>query len=608
MEISDIIRNMENKNLSPIDYQVFLYKSLFWLSLVGSGFVLTLCGFFYAQLAWLLALVFGIWLVYYIFKNNIHHIISREMWIVSIALLFVVILFSLFSTPTVFSGRDQGSFSEAAVRLNQNHKLEFSTPASQEFFKIYGPGQALNFPGFYYTKQGMLITQFPLIYIVWLAIFYALFGITGFIVANAILMYIFLLSFYLLARIFLKTYSSLPTIVFAVTSFIFMWFSKFTLSENMALPLLWLTILSLMLFLRDLRKIYYVVFLIAVGLLFFTRIEGIAFLVISVGIIFFHKSAREYVKNSLCKRFFLPIGIFAIVFIANLVKDINFYRTIAKTLLPEITLPQAQYLGTMENTVMPIFYTERIFLLYGMLWFFIFGAISILVFIWRKKIFKLVPFFIILPSFIYFLDAYITMDQPWMLRRFMFSLMPLAIFYSGLFIGQMLEKKFTKKSKGFLLVLSSLVISILIIMNLLAFFSYLTFSENKGLLSQTQALSDKFSDNDLVLIDRGTTTDGWDMISGPMSFLYGKNTVYFFNNNDLAKLDLKRFNKVYLIAPDKQVPFYLSSTIGKRLTEKDTYNLVFSKLNIDQNNPLKKIAFPEKKEIVVSGKIFEITK
>ena len=200
------------------------------------------------------------------------------------------------------------------------------------------------------------------------------------------------------------------------------------------------------------------------------------------------------------------------------------------------------------------------------------------------------------------------MDQPWMLRRFVFSLMPLAIFYSGLFIGQMLEKKFTKKNKNFLLAISGLVIFTLVMMNLFAFFRYLTFSENKGLLSKTKVLSDKFSDNDLVLIDRGTTTDGWDMISGPMSFLYGKNAVYFFNNNDLAKLDLKRFDKVYLIAPDKQKSFYLNSTIGKRLTVKDDYIFTFSKLNIDQNNPLKKVSFPEKKEIVVTGKIFEITK
>jgi hypothetical protein len=606
--MADIIKSMENKNLSSVDYQIFLYKSLFWLSLVSSGFALTLCGFFYAQIAWLLALAFGIWLVYHILKNNILHIISREMWIVSITLLLVVILFSLFSTPTVFSGRDQGSISEAAVRLVQNHTLEFSTPASQEFFKIYGPGRALNFPGFHYTNQGSLITQFPLIYIVWLASFYALFGITGFIIANAILMYIFLLSFYLLARMFLKTYSALPMIIFATTSFIFMWFSKFTLSENMALPLLWLTILALMLFLRDLRKIYYVVFLTAVGLLFFTRIEGIAFFVVSILIIFFHKNAREYVKRHSFKRFFLPIGIFAIAFIANLIKDINFYREVAKTLLPEVSLPQAQYLGTMKNTVMPIFYTERIFLLYGMLGFFIFGAISVGVFIWRKKIFKLVPFFIILPTFIYFLDAYITKDHPWMLRRFMFSLMPLAIFYSGLFIGQMLEKKFTTERKKILFVFSILVTVALIATNLITFSRYLTFSENQGLLSQTQALSEKFSNNDLVLIDNETTADGWDMISDPMSFLYGKNAVYFFNNNDLAKLDLKRFDKVYLIAPNKQVPFYLNSTIGNRLTEKDTYSFTFSKLNVAQDNPLETISLPEKQEITASGKIFEIAK
>lgn len=599
---------MENEKLSPIDYQIFLYKSLFWLGLASSGFILALVGFFYAQIAWLLAFAFGIWLVYYIYKNSILFKISREMWIVSIVLFFVVVLFSLFSTPTVFSGRDQGAISEAAVRLAQNHTLEFSTPASQEFFKIYGPGRALNFPGFYYTKSGSLITQFPLIYIVWLASFYALFGMVGFIIANAILMYIFLLSFYLLSRMFLRTHASMLMTVFAVTSFIFMWFMKFTLSENMALPLLWLTILSLMLFLRGLRKMYYATFLLSVGLLFFTRIEGIAFLVISIGLIIIHKESRDYIKNNLSKRLFLPLGIFIIALISTLIKDINFYREIAKTLLPELTTPQAQYLGTMKNTVMPIFYTERIFLLYGMLGFFIVGAIGILIYIWKKEIYKLVPFFIVLPTFIYFINAYITMDHPWMIRRFMFSIMPLFIFYAGLFIGQVMQKDLPGKHKKIMFLIACFIATILITTNLFASLRYITFSENKGLLEQTKSLSEKFSANDLVLIDRETTADGWDMISGPMSFLYEKNAVYFLNNNDLAKLDLKRFDKVYLIAPDKQTPLYLNSTIGNRLTEKYNYSFAFSKLSVAQDNPLKTVSFPVKKDTLVSGKIFEISK
>lgn len=606
--MADIIKNMKNKDLSSTDYQIFLYKALFWLSLTCIGFVFALGSFFYAQIVWLLALFLGIWIVFYIFKNNIISKISKEMWIVSIALLFVIALYSIFSTPTVFSGRDQGSISEAAVRLVQNHTLEFSTPASQEFFKINKPGPALNFPGFFYTKQGLLVTQFPLIYIIWLALFYALFGMTGFIIANAILLYVFLLSFYLLARIFLKKYSALLMLAFASTSFIFMWFAKFTLSENMALPLLWVAILSFMLFLRDIKKIYYAVFLTSIGLLVFTRIEGIAFLIVSAGIIFFHKNARKYIRDNLLTRFFLPIMIFVIAFVANFIKDVSFYYTIAKTLLSKVPMPQAQYLGTMKDATMPIFYTEKIFFIHGMLGFFIIATIGILVFIWRKKLFKLVPFFIVLPTFIYFLDASISMDQPWMLRRFMFSLMPLAIFYSGLFIGQIMEKKYTERKKNFLFLTAVLAIGILITMNLFAFFHYLTFSENKSLLSQVQELSKKFSDNDLILIDRDTTSDGWNMISGPMSFLYGKNTVYFFDNNDLAKIDLERFDKVYLIAPEKQKIFYLNSTFGNRLTEKDSYIFTFSKLDIDQYKNFKTITFPEKIATTVKGEIFEINK
>src|SRR3972149_2208976 len=57
-----------------------------------------------------------------------------------IALLAAVLsagLIGYFSEPTIFSGRDQGSLSEAAFHLTQNSQLAFSTKASQSFFQIY---------------------------------------------------------------------------------------------------------------------------------------------------------------------------------------------------------------------------------------------------------------------------------------------------------------------------------------------------------------------------------------------------------------------------------------------------------------------------------------
>lgn len=599
---------MNGNKLSTRDYQIFLYKSFWTLTLGWAGFLLALAGFFYAPLAWGIAVLVGILMVRLAFKHRVVLRISLEMWIATAAFVLLSIAFAFVSTPTVFSGRDQGAISEAAIRLSQNHSFYFATPASQEFFKLHEQGRAQNFPGFYYKADGKLVTQFPLVYITWLALFFSLLGTNGFMVANAVLMFFFLMSFYLLLRLFLEHLSVIPGILFVSTSFIFMWFSRFTLSENMALPLLWVSILSLMLVIQYQRLLFYLVFLSAILLLSFTRIEGLAFLLFSFIILFTHPETRLYLKEKFFKRFFLPLLFFLGIFIANAKIDINFYKEMVKALIPSVKLPQAQYLGNLKNAPLPDYYTLKIFALYGMLGFFLLGAVALVVYFWKKEYYKLVPFFLVLPSFIYLFDSNISPDHPWMLRRFMFSLTPLAIFYSSLLIGQWLEKKPYEKYALHFKVAAYALSLILVIENLPAFSNFFPFVENDGLLKQTEELSQRFSNNDLILLDQKVTTDGWAMIAGPLSSLYGKNAVYFFNTQDLSRLDLSPFENVYLISPDEKVPYYLSSTIGKKLIEAGGYEFRFPKLDSGQNDPLEEVDFPDKKDIRVEGKIFRYAK
>lgn len=598
---------MNGKKLSTRDYQNFLYKSFWALSLAWGGFLLALAGYFYAGIAWGATILLGIFMCKLAYQHRVILKISFEMWIATIVFLLMAGTFAFISTPTVFSGRDQGAISEAAIRLSQNHSFSFSTPASQEFFKLHEKGRAQNFPGFYYTAKGQLVTQFPLVYISWLALFFTFFGTSGFMLANAVLMYFFLMSFYLLVRLFLENRSSIPSMLFVATSFIFMWFSRFTLSENMALPLLWISILSLMLLVQYQRMLFYGVFLSSIFLLSFTRIEGLAFLICSFIILFSFRDTRYFIKEKFFKRFFLPVFIFIGIFAVNAIIDANFYREIVKALLPSVKLPQAQYLGNLKNATLPNYYAFKVFALYGMLGFFILAALSLAIYFWKKEFYKLVPFFLVLPTFLYLFDSNISPDHPWMLRRFMFSLAPLAILYSGLLIGDWLEKNPREKYAYHLKVSAFALTLILVIENLPAFFNFISFVENDGLLEQTQLLSERFTGSDLILIDQKVTTDGWSMIAGPMSSLYGKNAVYFFNNQDLSKLNLKPFENVYLIAPDEQVGYYMTSTIGKRLTEDGEYSLNFPKLNREQN-PLEKVDFPEKINVQVKGKIFKVTK
>lgn len=594
--------------ISGKDYHIFLLKALLVVGLAWGGFLLTLIGFFYASIVVVGALLGGIWILHEGSKNGFCFLPSREISIASIIFLIVTIVFLFFSTPTVFTGRDQGSFSEAAIRLSQNHKLKFSTPTSEEFFKLHEPGRALNFPGFYYTLDGKLITQFSLVYITWLAIFFSLFGLTGFAVANGVLFFTFLLSFYMLGRLSLKASTTIPMMLFAITSFVLMWFSRFTLSENMALMLVWLAILSLMLFLKNQKALPFTIFLMTIGLLCFTRIEGFAFLVVSIIILALNEDAREYIKNRTFVRFFLPAFLLFVIFIANGYWDIYFYKEIAKALFPSVSTPKATYLGQLKNSALPEFYNLKMFYLYGMAGFFLTGTLGAAISFWKKEFHKLIPLFFVAPTFIYLYDSQISPDQPWMLRRFMFSILPVAIYYSGLFLGHLLEERSTDRKHYRSKALSVGVVTVLIIMNLPAFSKYLTFSENKNLLTQVKTLSEKFSSNDLILVDQKASGDGWSMIAGPMSSLHGKNAVYFFNNQDLTKLDTSKFKNVYLIAPDQQVPLYLASTIGEKLTQVSTYEFTTSKLDVEPANPMKKLCMPEKIEVKITGKIFRVSK
>lgn len=597
---------MNNQKLSAKDYQILALKMLLLLGFAWGGFVSSLAGFFYAPIVWTATVLVGIWLTRNAVKKGVSLKPSKELVLASVASFLIALIFTTFSTPTVFTGRDQGSFSEAAIRLSQNHKLEFSTPLSEEFFKLHEPGRALNFPGFYYTSEGNLITQFSIVYISWLALFFAIFGTIGLTMANGVLFFAFLISFYCLARLFLRASSTIPLMLFVATSFVFMWFSKFTLSENIALPLAWMAILFLMLFLKKQRVLYYTVFLLSASLLCFSRIEGIALFIVSIAIMLFNKNTRTFVKQKLSFRFFLPAGILLLILITNFTADIYFYKEIAKALLPSITLPKATYLGQLKNNVLPDFYNIKIFYLYGLLGFLITGAIGVILNFWKKEFYMLVPFFVVAPTLVYLFSSQITPDHPWILRRFMFSILPVAIFYSGLLLGQLLEKK--SEGKNSLRFLSGIAIIILLTLNFPAFSKYLFYSENKNLLNQTQQLSNQFSTDDLVLVDREATGDGWSMISGPMNFLYGKKATYFFNIQDLTKLNTSKFENIYLITPNEKVPYYLSSTIGNRLIQAGDYKLNTTRLDIQPANPLKKIILPEKKELLIRGKIFKIEK
>lgn len=582
------------------DYLVFAVFSAVWIFFGWIAFLSALGDFFYLWIFWgFLLLMIGVLTRQFVLKK-VSAKISPEFAITSLFVLLFAIISSFFVTPTIFSGRDQGSISEAAIRLSQNHRLEFSTPASAQFFEMHGPGKALNFPGFYYDKSGNLITQFPIPYVSWLAAFHSVFGLSGLVIANAILLFIFLLSFYLLARLFLETKYAAALLAFTATSFPFFWFFKFTLSETIALVLLWLSILWTVLFLKEKRLFYYFSFLLSASLLVFTRIEGIFFLISGFLTIFILTKKESFWKEK--RKFVLTYPAIFLFFISilNFAKDIYFYKEIGK-----VFLSFGNKSGNAQNIITffsPLASELKIFYLYGLVGFALIGLAGALFFIKNKKWNLLSPLFIVAPSFVYLINPWISSDHPWMLRRFVFSILPAMLLYSILFLASWKkEKNIFHRNAIFYALIASFAFS-----NLFFFSNYFFFSENKSLLQETKKISENFENNDLILIDRLASGDGWSMMSGPMNFLYSKNAVYIFNPDDIKKINRSNFSRIYIVAQEEAAASYIK-TLGEE-TIADTKDYFIQTKRLSSSEEKGSVAIPEKKNYEIQGKIIELKK
>jgi hypothetical protein len=239
----------------------------------------------------------------------------------------------------------------------------------------------------------------------------------------------------------------------------------------------------------------------------------------------------------------------------------------------------------------------RVFFLYGLTSSLLLGIFASIYFWIKKKWELLIPLFAVLPSLVYLFNPWISSDHPWMLRRFVFSIVPVFIFYSILFLEDWTADEKMKHRK----IISWAFVAIMIFSNLFLFFRYFPFSENKGLIEETKKISENFGDNDLVLVDRSTTGDGWTMITGPLNFLYNKNAVYFFNPEDFGKIDRSKFEKIYLLTSNQSLEFFEKSFGKNNLIYVKDYSIRNEKLSSPDS-----FILPEKESYEIKGKIFEL--
>ena len=522
--------------------------------------------------------------------------------ILGVILVVIIALSSYQSTPTLLSGRDQGAISEAAIRLAQTSILPYRSNAVTTFFDIYGPGLALNFPGFAYTDKGSLITQFPLTYTSFIAGFYSLFGITGLTIANGILLFCFLLTLFELLRLFIRPERAFIAVLVGALSFLPLYFVQFTLTENLAVFLFTFLVYSLIRFFQKPVFLHYVAIVLTATLLAFTRIEGYAFLTLTAFVLLWNKDARTLFRTYPWKSLVVPTLLFLFFFLRNFFINLPYYKTIGRALEKmlggfgsDVISNTSSNLGILAGH----FPVGGVLILYGVLPLFLLGVLGYLI-LWRsKQHLTFIPLLIALPTLLYLFLPNITLDHPWMLRRYYFTLFPIFLFGAAVGLSRLADT--TRRSFTLFL---GIFIAVLLF-SLPAHMAVLTVREDPTFLPQIERFSTGFSPQSLILVDRMATGSGYALPTAPLTNLFDRQAVYIFNPEDIAKIEFTRFSQVYLLTPESELYRYVD-TLRDRLIYKGSYTFTRTGLTEETLHQDGDFSFPKKKFFETKNLLFQV--
>jgi hypothetical protein len=603
--------------MRKIKINFFEIFSLSWITLALLSLFLITVGWF-NFLTLFLAIFITIFIPLYGYRKNKFTIekTSRSFKILALLTLIIGIFLSVFTTPTIFGGRDEGSYSNSAILMAQDGRTSHNSVLIENFYNIYGESKALNFPGFQYNEDGALESQFLNGYPSWLAIFFKLFGLVGLTFANLFPFVTLILAFYLLIvevfpfikgptdpkeclsgnllkRCFLQMTEAEKFgwlgVIFLLSFMPLSIFYKFTLSEIFFASLAWFSAYLLIRYLKTKRFLKFKFIFVPLLLMLFVRIETVAIifalLIIMIGKDYTHLKQARY-------QFFFVFSGLALLTVIWIEPDffINAFKGISDiSLLNPDTISESSKKSLMGK-ILPDdwrhFYLFKIWFNYNILPLLLMASVFLVNFfvsVFRNKKFGnekaliIIPFLLFSLTFIYLIDANISLDHPWMLRRWIFTIIPVIFFYSVFFLFYLRQKN---------RVFFRLIVVFIILGNLALFFvpnnnsllqlnNFFNFSQNKGLLGQTYEISKLFQENELVLISQKSSGSGWSLISEPLRNVYNKQAVYFFNPLDYSKINREDFDNVFLITSDMDDFIYQDmkkEKIGETVIENNIIN------------------------------------
>lgn len=518
----------------------------------------------------------------------------RFIMVIFWAVWFLLLVF--LAPYPAFSGRDEGSYANAAVYLAKFHSVNFHLPLLQI---LNGEGlahQALNFPGFV-INNGSLSSQFSPAYFVWLGIFYSITGTVGsFSLANGCLVLGGAIGFYLLTRLFVSRWIAVAGLFALMFNFLFLWFPRFTFSENMAFFLFPNLIYFIYLFRRTQKTAYLYPTIAILALFPLVRPEG-WWLIIASLILFGYWYQKKIISISQSKLKQLSlIALAGLIFASSAIyTQFPVYKRLVRDWIkwPATSSNYTDLLHgrvsatNLEKILGALFPSREKFMYflqvewnYGIL---IFGLVAVLLLFlflfYRKnklfsdKINSLIGITALLsfPFFGAFFSPQISADHPWMLRRFLFVVLPCGIL-ATLILLLLLAKRIGRKVKAPLI---SLILALLIFPSIFASAYFVMYKTDSGRREILAKIAQSYSPESYLFLARESNGDGWRMWSEPLSSVYNKNSAYIYSPQNLIdnrQFILDRFSegkKSYVVLSDNAFDF--EHELGK------AFNLVLDK-------------------------------
>ena len=553
---------------------------------------------------------------------------ERNLLGVILSVFFLIWLGSIvyfFPFPCL-SGRDEGSYANAAILLAKEGKMYFH-PEIFDILKNEGPAhQSLNFPGFV-VQDGSLFSQFSPAYFVYLAIFYLIWrNVYLWGLANGLLIIFGWVAFFQVLKKVFPAWVAAAGVLVLLTHFVFLWFPRFTFSENLAFFLLWNLVLFLFLFRLEPARKNYLVSAILLAVLFpLTRPEGWWVLLATTILLIFWRREIFQGRGEIKRKIFLSFFLLLLLGLGTLLKLVFLEAPVYKRLLKDWIKwkETGQYFNSLrsggsqlENVKEIVFslfppleklvYFWKVEWNYGVLFFGLAAVLFFFVFLWAKKIFSerekilgKILFFVHFPFFVAFVSPQISADHPFLLRRFLFGVLP-----CGVAAALFLVCKMTTKKNNFFAFLRPVMLALLILPSLFASTYYLPVKTSVARAEMLAQLGTIFQKDDFVFLHRESSGNGWQMWSEPLWSIYGVNSAYVYDpNNIVANKQFivekwQKGRKFFVILPNEAYDF--EHQLQKEFNLFLEKEIKFSDDELDLAKGWQKTSFPllRRKEIV----------